>query len=162
MQINIKLKFDKNNKPVGWQRNSRPFFIDNQPVKNKDNSPNQKALYSFRESRERLIFDEKETYHTHREPSKDMNNASVKRPSTGKKSSKGKNNRGITTFSSEKKYNQLKKNTSDKLKKTKKKMVGADSSNFMDEEGLRSSLPGLSGKKVLQRFAPMLSENQKI
>ncbi len=65
-------------------------------------------------------------------------------------------------MSSEKKYPQVKKNASDRLKKPKKKLTAINSSNFMEEEGIRSSLPGLSGKKVLQRFAPMLSENQKI
>ena len=34
--------------------------------------------------------------------------------------------------------------------------------NLLEDESFRGSLPGLSGKKVLQRFAPLLSENQKI
>lgn len=44
----------------------------------------------------------------------------------------------------------------------KKKFSIVNSSNFMEEEAFRGSLPGLSGKKVLQRFAPILSQHQKI
>jgi dual specificity tyrosine-phosphorylation-regulated kinase 2/3/4 len=43
-----------------------------------------------------------------------------------------------------------------------KRKLGGDESIRAEEEGLRGSLPGLSGKKVLQKFAPMLSEHQKI
>ena len=35
-------------------------------------------------------------------------------------------------------------------------------SNNKEDEPLKGSLPGFSGKKVLQRFAPLLSENQKM
>ncbi len=56
----------------------------------------------------------------------------------------------------------MKKNISDVIKVPKKKLNIVNSSNFLDEETFRGSLPGLSGKKVLQRFAPILSENQKI
>jgi hypothetical protein len=37
-----------------------------------------------------------------------------------------------------------------------------EQSQLLDYENLRGSLPGLPGKKVLQRFEPMLSENQRI
>lgn len=39
----------------------------------------------------------------------------------------------------------------------KKKFSIVSNSNFIEEETFRGSLPGLSGKKVLQRFAPLLS-----
>jgi hypothetical protein len=44
----------------------------------------------------------------------------------------------------------------------KKKVALIDQTHLVEEDGLRGSLPGLSGKKVLQKYAPMLSENQKI
>jgi hypothetical protein len=51
----------------------------------------------------------------------------------------------------------MKKNISEVIKMPKKKFSIVNSSNFMEEEAFRGSLPGLSGKKVLQRFAPILS-----
>jgi hypothetical protein len=62
----------------------------------------------------------------------------------------------------EKKPSNIHKNGSENLKKIKKKMPVVDQSQLLDYENLRGSLPGLTGKKVLQRFEPMLSENQRI
>lgn len=60
-------------------------------------------------------------------------------------------------MATDRKASNVKRNVSDKIKMPKKKMTVINSSNFMEEETLRTSLPGLSGKKVLQRFAPLLS-----
>lgn len=46
---------------------------------------------------------------------------------------------------------------SENLKKVKKKMPVVEQSQLVDYDSLRGSLPGLPGKKVLQRFEPMLS-----
>jgi len=73
-----------------------------------------------------------------------------------KKKSQGKTLKDASQ-SSQKKSSQVKKNNFDPPKPPKKKISFANNSNFLDEETFRGSLPGLSGKKVLQRFAPILS-----
>ena len=68
-----------------------------------------------------------------------------------------------TNQSEHKKSSTIHKNTSETIKPLKKKFNNLMiNSSLIDGEIFRSSLPGLSGKKVLQRFAPLLSENQKI
>jgi hypothetical protein len=86
-----------------------------------------------------------------------------RKTSTLKKRSKSKNIKAVNLVSTDKKQapTQFRKNISDKIKLPKKKINIINSSNYEDEQ-FRGSLPGLSGKKVLQRFAPLLSENQKI
>lgn len=57
----------------------------------------------------------------------------------------------------QRKSSQVKKSVLEAPKVVKKKTTVANNQNFLDEETFRGSLPGLSGKKVLQRFAPILS-----
>ena len=80
---------------------------------------------------------------------------SNRKVSTAKKS----NNSKVKT---DKKGSTIHKNGSENLKKVKKKIPLVEQSQLLDFEHLRGSLPGLPGKKVLQRFEPMLSENQRI
>jgi hypothetical protein len=80
---------------------------------------------------------------------------SAKKPTTAHKNS-------ATKSKIDKKCNTVQKNDSDKLKKMKKKIPLIEQTHLIEEDGLRGSLPGISGKKVLQKYAPMLSENQKI
>lgn len=58
----------------------------------------------------------------------------------------------------------MKKNvsTAEKVKKGKKKVSMIEQSHLHDCEDLRKSLPGLSGKKVIQKYEQVLSENQRI
>lgn len=98
---------------------------------------------------------------THREHSRDINQSAKSRRGQSKKRSKSKQLKD-TLQTSQRKSSQVKKNVSDVIKAPKKKLTVVNNSYFLDEESFRGSLPGLSGKKVLQRFAPLLSENQKI
>lgn len=48
------------------------------------------------------------------------------------------------------------------MKKGKKKVSGVEGSHLEEVEGLRKTLPGLSGKKVIQKYEQVLSEHQRI
>ena len=99
---------------------------------------------------------EREPIKSHREHSRNIEQTAKSQRAHSKKRSKSKQLKE-TPQSSRRKNSQVKKNVSDVIKAPKKKLSVVNNSYFLDEESFRGSLPGLSGKKVLQRFAPLLS-----
>ena len=132
MEINLKIKFDKHNKTNTWDRPEPAFFFDHPPTKRTHYSPK-----SYRE----------ELRHPSIEHAPKANNGSSsnRKVSTAKKSSNSK-------VKIDKKTSTVHKNGSENLKKVKKKMPVVEQSQLADYDSLRGSLPGLPGKKVLQRF----------
>jgi hypothetical protein len=140
MEINLKIKIDKHSKTRTWDRPEPPFFFDHPATKRTRVSPK-----SGREESQQPGSDVVSTLNSSR------------KPATARKGSASK----AKMEKLEKKCSTVQKNSSEVRTKGKRKL-GGDESIRAEEEGLRGSLPGLSGKKVLQKFAPMLSEHQKI
>ena len=136
MEINLKIKFDKHHKTNTWDK-SESFFVD-APSASKRRPHSPKSLRQEPKPAQK---------HARRE-SQPVIPAS--KPSTARKTSTSK-------VKLEKKYSTVKKPTTASKKPRRK---GEQSG--VEYESLRGSLPGLSGKKVLQRFEPLLSENQRI
>lgn len=116
-----------------------PYFIDNSSginTKRTRNSP-----ISMREDYKASTLRKE----------KDFNpNASSRKISTARKASSSK-------VKIDSKPNTVRKPTSEKIKKPKKKVSMIEQSHLQDCDELRKSLPGLSGKKVIQKYELMLS-----
>ena len=137
MQINLKIKIDKHNKTNTWDHHDPSYILDNPSHKKNRYSPK-----SYRE-------EHKPNTQEHHQRDIKINNSSKKITSAAKNSN-GKSK-------DEKKYSTLKKNPSNKLKKNKAKPSIISESHLLEYDKLRGSLPGLSGKKILQHFQPILS-----
>ena len=130
----------KHAKTKTWDRPDLSYYFDNPP-------PSKRTRQSPKSYREDL------RPNTSRKPRESNPTASTRKlTSTARKPS-------VTRNKPEAVNSTAKKSESGREKRRKRSSV-AEMGTVGDAEGLRGSLPGLSGKKVVQRYEQLLSESQ--